>query len=93
MTTLDSGNKTPTNIEEIIFNVVAEVCGRSITELKPELSIADDLAPSSIERITLFMALEDEFGGSIEENEVVDLVSLKDLVQFIEAKVTERGSP
>ena len=77
---------TPEQIREKIYSVVFEVTGIEMSELTPELSINDDLVPSSLDRVTLLMALEDEFSRSIPEDELRDIETLGDLVGFVEEK-------
>ena len=80
---------SPDKIQEIrntVHSVVSEVSGLELSELSPELSIAEDIAPTSLDRVTLFMALEDEFSSSIPEEELQGIQTLGDLVSFVEHK-------
>ena len=80
---------SPEKIQEIrntVHSVVSEVSGLEPSELNPELSIAEDIAPTSLDRVTLFMALEDEFSSSIPEEELQGIKTLGDLVSFVEHK-------
>ena len=77
---------TPDQIREKIYSVVFEVTGMEMSELNPDMSINDDLVPSSLDRVTLLMALEDEFSRSIPEEELRDIETLGDLVAFVEEK-------
>jgi acyl carrier protein len=83
---------TPDDIRQHAFSVVSEVSGISIEDLDKGMSIADDIAPNSIDRITLFMALEDEFGESIPESEVGDIGTLQELLDFVESRVRKLQS-
>ncbi len=78
---------TSKDIRRHIFGVVSEVSGLAVDELDTGMSIAEDIAPNSIDRITLFMALEDEFGESIPESEVRDINTLGELLSFVESRV------
>ncbi len=77
---------SPEQIREKIYSVVFEVTGIEMSKLKPEMSINDDLVPSSLDRVTLLMALEDEFSRSIPEEELKEIETLGDLVGFVEEK-------
>src|SRR5690606_30849016 len=79
---------TDREIQQRALKVVAEVSGLDQEKLDPELSIAEDIAPNSIDRITLFMALEDEFGESIPESDVRDIATLGQLLAFIHDRVS-----
>ena len=72
-----------------IFGVISEVTGIAADELDSGMSIAEDIAPNSIDRITLFMALEDEFGESIPESEVSDIQTLGELLVFVERRIAD----
>lgn len=78
---------TSREIHEHVFNVISEVTGISVDELDRGMGIAEDIAPNSIDRITLFMALEDEFGESIPESEVRDIETLGELLDFVERRI------
>lgn len=82
-------NQTTYTSEEIrqkVYSVVFEVSGIEKSKLENDLSINDDIAPSSLDRVTLFMALEDEFSTSVAEEELQDIKTLGDLINFVENK-------
>jgi len=82
-------NQTTYTSEEIrqkVYSVVFEVSGIEKSKLENDLSISDDIAPSSLDRVTLFMALEDEFSTSVAEEELQDIKTLGDLINFVENK-------
>ncbi len=55
----------------------------SITE---NSSISDDLGADSLDVVDLVMALEDEFGVDIPEEEVENIKTVGDIVKYIEDK-------
>ena len=73
-------------IRQKVMSVVSEVSAIDISQLNMERSIRDDIAPTSLDRVTLFMALEDEFSRSIAEDELDDINTLHDLLEFVERK-------
>lgn len=77
---------TPEEIHQKIYSVVYEVTGIETNELNADLSINDDIVPSSLDRVTLLMALEDEFSRSIAEDELKEIQTLGDLVNFVKGK-------
>lgn len=77
---------TSKEIRQKIYSVVSEVSGIKASELKMSFSINDDVTPSSLDRVTLFMALEDEFSTSVAEDELKDIDTLEDLINFVERK-------
>jgi len=79
---------TSEEIRKKVYSVVCEVSGIETSELKNSLSISDDIAPRSLDRVTLFMALEDEFSTSVAEEELQGIDTLGDLISFVENKRT-----
>lgn len=53
-----------------------------------EASFTNDLALSSLERMTLFIALEDEFERDISQEEVEGLDTIQQVIEFIGAKTS-----
>ncbi len=77
---------TSEEIRQKVYSVVAEVAGVEASKLDIDLSINDDIAPNSLDRVTLFMALEDEFSTSVAEDELQGIETLGDLILFVERK-------
>ncbi len=77
---------TSEEIRQKVYSVVAEVAGVEVSKLDIDLSINDDIAPNSLDRVTLFMALEDEFSTSVAEDELQGIETLGDLILFVERK-------
>ena len=80
---------TPEQIRQKVISVVSEVSAIDVSKLDMGLSIREDIAPTSLDRVTLFMALEDEFSRSIAEDELEDINTLQDLIGFVEKKANE----
>ena len=81
---------TSDEIRQKIYSVVFEVSGIETSKLENSLSISDDIAPSSLDRVALFMALEDEFSASVAEEELRDIETLGDLIYFVERQAELR---
>ena len=71
------------NLKYRVLSVIADVTGLKQDKLHLDMSLMDDLVADSVDRVTLFMALEDEFGQSIPEDEIGPIKSIEDLVDFI----------
>jgi len=63
--------------------------------LEPESSILDvesrireDLGLSSLKTVELIIALEDQYDISIEDDELATLVTLRDVVELIDGKIS-----
>jgi acyl carrier protein len=54
-----------------------------------DMDLRKDLNADSLDLLTLFMTLEDEFGGSISEDQVENIASLGDIVNYINGRIAE----
>ena len=52
--------------------------------------ITDDLGADSIDLFSLVSALEDEFGGTIDEEQMDAMETLRDIVDYIQSAHAER---
>lgn len=78
-------------IEERVTQVVREVL-----DIDPGLNILDvsigtELATTSLDQMTLFLALEDEFQRSIPSDELEGIDTIRDVVCYIERKLILSG--
>lgn len=71
------------------MSVVHEVLTLEQREDLLDASLTDDLSLSSLERMTLFIALEDEFERSIPQEDVADIDSIRGIIEFIQARIGE----
>ena len=71
------------NLKYRVLSVIADVTGLKQDKLHLDMSLMDDLVADSVDRVTLFMALEDEFGQSIPKDKIGPIKSIEDLVNFI----------
>lgn len=75
------------DLQNQVMNVVNEVLTLKPRDNLLDASFNDDLSLSSLERMTLFIALEDEFGQDISQDEVEGIDSLRSVIAFIETKL------
>jgi len=74
-------------VEQQVMNVANEVLTLEQRENLLSASFSDELSLTSLERMTLFIALEDEFGHDIDQNEVEHIDSFRDVIEFVEKKL------
>jgi acyl carrier protein len=74
------------NIAERVRLVLARVMMVDAGRLTDAALLADDLDASSLDRIELVMALEDEFHIEISENAAESIKTVGDIIRFVEAK-------
>lgn len=80
------------NVQQRVIKAIAEVLNQKESEIRLEAALRDDLQASSLDQMTLFIALEDEFQRSIPQEEVTDLRTVQDIVDFINKKLQEPPS-
>jgi acyl carrier protein len=74
-------------VEDRVFRVVREVLALEDEELSLERTLREDLNADSLDLVSLVMALEDEFGGKISEEDAEHLCTLEDLVRYVEGRL------
>lgn len=75
------------DLQQQVMNVVHEVLNLGQRDDVLDASFSDDLSLTSLERMTLFIALEDEFEQDIPQEEVENIDSLRGVIEFIELKL------
>jgi len=77
------------NVQQRVLKIIAEIISRKESEIRLDASLHKDLQTSSLDQMTIFIALEDEFQRSIPQEEVTELRTVKDIVDFINKKLQE----
>ena len=75
------------SVEERVKHIIVEQLGVDEEEVKPEAKFVDDLGADSLDTVELVMALEEEFGLEINDEDAEKLVSVKMAVEYIENHV------
>ncbi len=76
-----------------VVMVVSEVTNLPENDIRLDANLREDLKMDSLQRMTLFIALEDEFQhDSMPPEEVADLATVEDIVRFIEHKLARSPS-
>jgi acyl carrier protein len=74
------------SIQSRVIRVVREFASIEGEEDVLNANIGTDIALTSLDKMTLFIALEDEFDRSIPQEDVEEVETVKEIVEFIEAK-------
>jgi len=80
------------NIEERVKKIIAEQLGVKKEEIRPESSFVDDLGADSLDTVEIVMALEEEFGIEIPDEDAEKISTVGEAIQYIENKVKEKES-
>jgi len=72
-----------TDIEQRVKAIIMEQLGVSEEEVKPEASFVDDLGADSLDLVELVMALEEEFGQEIPDEDAEKIVTVQDAINYI----------
>jgi acyl carrier protein len=76
------------SIEEKIIEIIMEQLDVSREECVPDASFMDDLGADSLDIVELIMAMEENFGIEITDDELLKIRTVRDAIDFI---VKKRG--
>jgi len=77
-------------VAEKVKSIIAEQLGVKIEEVTPEASFIDDLGADSLDTVELVMALEEEFGVEIPDEDAEKITTVGDAVKYVEEKGTKK---
>lgn len=72
------------SVQEKVKAIIVDQLGVSEDEVKPDSSFVEDLGADSLDLTELIMAMEEEFGIEIDDDEAQKLVKVQDAVSYIE---------
>ena len=73
-----------TSTEDRIKKIVVDQLGVKPDQVTPEAKVIEDLGADSLDTVELVMALEEEFGNEIPDEEAEKLVTVGHVVSYIE---------
>ena len=76
-------------IEERVKKIIAEQLGVNESEVTNESSFVDDLGADSLDTVELVMALEEDFGTEIPDDEAEKVTTVQKAIDYIKAHVKE----
>ena len=79
-------------IEKKVLEVYKDQLGVSDKQIGLDKNIVDDLGADDLDEVECIMALEEEFGYAILEEEAQNIKTVKDAVDLIEKKLSDKNS-
>ena len=73
-------------VTEKVKSIISEQLGVKQEEVTSEASFIDDLGADSLDTVELVMALEEEFGIEIPDEDAEKITTVGDAVKYIEEK-------
>ncbi|MBU1171683.1 MAG: acyl carrier protein [Proteobacteria bacterium] len=74
------------SIEDKIKKIIAEKLKVGIEDVVPEAHFIKDLGANSLDIVELIMSMEDMFDIEIEDDQAEKLMTVKDVLDFIETR-------
>lgn len=71
-------------IEQRVKKIIVEQLGVNPDQVTPEARFIDDLGADSLDTVELVMALEEEFGHDIPDEQAEKLQTVGDVIRYIE---------
>ncbi len=69
---------------EKVTDIIIEQLGVNADQVKPEAKLVEDLGADSLDAVELVMALEEEFGIEVPDEDAEKLQSVQDILSYIE---------
>ncbi|MHB1286271.1 MAG: acyl carrier protein [Leptospirales bacterium] len=74
-------------IEERVKKIIAEQLGVEDDEVNPESHFVEDLGADSLDTVELVMALEEEFGIEIPDEDAEKIATVQNAIDYISERV------
>lgn len=72
------------SVADKVKHIIVEQLGVDAEEVKPEASFVDDLGADSLDVVELVMALEEEFGLEISDEDAEKLSNVQQAIDYID---------
>ncbi len=77
------------SIEEKVREIIANQLGVEPAEVVPEASFVDDLGADSLDLVELVMAMEEEFGVEVPDEEAEKMRTVQDTINYLRGHIEE----
>ena len=82
---------TRDEIRAKIMNIVTEGLGVSADQVTDDAQFSQDLGADSLDQVELVMALEEEFGAEIRDEDADKLNTVGDAIAYIESRLADKA--
>jgi acyl carrier protein len=80
------------SVEEKVKKIICEQLEVNEEDVVPEASFVDDLGADSLDQVELIMAMEEEFGISISDEQAEKIVTVRDAIEYIQKEKGEAAA-
>lgn len=77
------------SVADKVKKIVVEQLGVSEDQVTPEAKFIEDLGADSLDQVELVMALEEEFGSEIPDEDAEKLTTVGDAIKYVDSKSQE----
>ena len=74
------------SVQEKVKKIIVDQLGVAEDEIKPDASFVEDLGADSLDLTELIMAMEEEFGIEIDDDDAQKLLKVQDVWDYISKK-------
>ena len=78
---------THEEVEAKVAGILSEQLGFDVDAIKPPMNIVTDLGADSLDVIELVLAIEEEFGVEIADEDGEKLVTVGDVVEYLASRI------
>lgn len=75
------------SIQERVIGVIVKQLEAKREQVTPDASFVDDLGADSLDTVELVMAMEEEFGLEISDDEAESMKRVKDVIAYLEKRL------
>ncbi|HEX4895104.1 MAG TPA: acyl carrier protein [Solimonas sp.] len=79
------------SIEQTIRALIAEKLSLTEEQITPDAKFVEDLGADSLDSVELVMALEEQFGIEIADEEAEKIQTFRDVLQYVRTRTQSAG--
>lgn len=76
------------SIEDRVKKIIAEQLNINEDKVRPEASFGGDLGADSLDTVELIMALEEQFGTEIPDEDAQKILTVKDAIDYVTSRAS-----